>query len=79
LSETELLNSGLEIIFNYKRLFKFSIPFSIGPSFRAGCNNKQEYRGPNPEKFIMNLQIFQDLAIICGILFETRPKGRAYS
>jgi len=26
----------------------------------------------------MNLQIFQDFATACDILFETRPKGRAY-
>jgi len=36
-------------------------------------------QGQNPEKFIMNLQIFQDFAIIWIFIFETRPKGRAYS
>jgi hypothetical protein len=55
------------------------IPFSIGPSFRAGKILKQKYQGQNPEKFIINLQIFQDFAIVCDIIFETRPKGRAYS
>ncbi len=27
----------------------------------------------------MNLQIFQDFVIDCDILFESRPKGWAYS
>jgi len=36
-------------------------------------------QGQNPEKFIINLQIFQDFAIICDFLSRTRPKGRAYS
>jgi len=43
----------------------------MGPSFRAGIVIYTNSHAQNPEKFIMNLQIFQDFAIIC--VFFLKP------